>query len=196
MGSGQSRLAFVCLARRIDSDCPGTELAHASRGGDGGYAIQLGVGATNCGTYLSERESQQAGGRDGADSIAGHHAHDLALLGVEVGHQVRRSGETVRQLQSVERVGARRGALSRDVELDSQPRAEASEVPAFAVPSATVIDREPEGAEQVVFVGDAPRRHDDCRDRIVHDLFLRAKRDAARLAAAPQLSHQLGAAPV
>jgi hypothetical protein len=59
-----------------------------------------------------------------------------------------------------------------------------------------VLDREPEGTQQVVLVGDTAGRHDDGRDRVVHDLFLRGNRNAAPLAAIPQLSDQLGATAV
>ncbi len=64
--------------------------------------------------------------------------------------------------------------LGGGVELDAPPRAKAGEVPAFPIPAAAVIDREPESTEQVLFVGDSPRSHDDSRDRVVDDLLLGA----------------------
>jgi hypothetical protein len=69
-------------------------------------------------------------------------------------------------------------------------------VPSFAVSPATVIDGEPERAQQVVFVGDTSRRHDDGRDRVVHDLLLCSDRYTAALAAASQFSDQFAAAAV
>ena len=60
----------------------------------------------------------------------------------------------------------------------------------FAVAPAAVIDGEPERAQEVVFVGDSPRRHHDGRDRVVDDFLLCAWGDAARLVAAPELSDQ------
>jgi hypothetical protein len=171
-------------------------MAHASRGRDDDNPIQLDVGATSCGPRVSEREPQVAGSQHGTHPVARHHSNDLALTRVEVGHQVRSPGKAVPQLQSVERVPSSRGVLNSHVELRSHARAQAREVPPFAVPGATVVDREPEGTQQVVLVGDTARRHDDGRDRVVHDLFLRGNRNAAPVAATPQLSDQLGAAPV
>jgi hypothetical protein len=69
-------------------------------------------------------------------------------------------------------------------------------MPSFAVPSTAVSGREPERAEQVSFVGDTPWRHDNCRDRVVDDFLLCAERNTAALAAATQLSNQLGTALV
>jgi hypothetical protein len=43
-------------------------------------------------------------------------------------------------------------------------------VPAFPILAATVIGRQPESSDQVAFVGDAPRSHDDRRNRVVDDL--------------------------
>ena len=196
MGSGQSSLVLTCCAGRVSGDRSGTELAHAPGGGDGGDAIELEVGAASRRTHVSQWESQQARGGDGADPVARHHRDDLALARVEVGHQVGGAGEPVAQLQRIQGVGSVGCLLSRQVELDALPRAKAGEVASFPIPSAAVVDREPERAHQVVFVGDAPRSHHNSGDRIVHDLLLRAGWDPACLAAASQLSDQPSATPV
>ncbi len=56
MGSCQSRIVFICLARRIGGDHSFAELAHAARRRDGRDSIQLGVGATGRRAHFSERE--------------------------------------------------------------------------------------------------------------------------------------------
>ena len=196
MSSREARLMLVCRSRRVGGNRSGAELTHAPCGGDGGDAIELEVGAASRRTHLSQREPQQARGRDGADPVARHHRDDLTLARVEVGHQVGGTGEPVAQLKRIEGVGSVGRLLSRQVELDALPRAKAGEVPAFAVAAAAVVDREPERAHQVVFVGDTARSHHDSGDRIVDDLLLRAGGDATCLAAAAQLSDQPSATPV
>jgi hypothetical protein len=193
MGLRKPCVVVACLAGSLGSNRPVAELAHTTRRCDSCDSIQLGVRAANGRAHLAKRESQVASGRYRTYSIARHHSNDLALSRIEIGHQVGSSRKAILQLQSVERVGASRNVLNSRVELDPHARSETREVPPFAMATATMIDREPEGAKQVLFIGDAAWRHDDSRDRVVHDLFLSARRDAASLAAAPQLSDQLGA---
>jgi len=95
MSSGQSRRMLVCRSRRVGGNRAGTELAHPPCRGDRGDAIELEVGAASRRTYLSQRESQQARHRDGADPVAGHHGDDLTLARVEIGHQVGSARESV-----------------------------------------------------------------------------------------------------
>ncbi|HTA16048.1 MAG TPA: hypothetical protein VK781_14425 [Solirubrobacteraceae bacterium] len=115
---------------------------------------------------------------------------------VKVSHQVSGPRETVPQLQTVKGIGVARDVLRRDVEIDPRSRAKAREVPTFAISPAPMVDRQPESTKQMVFIDDITRRHDDCRDRVVHDLFLRNIGDATPLTATTQLPDQLGPAPV
>jgi len=66
-------------------------------------------------------------------------------------------------------------------------------VPPFAASAAAVIDSQPERSEEVMFIHDPTRRHDDGRDSVVHDLLLRHQRYAAGLATPSQLPDQLSA---
>jgi hypothetical protein len=193
------RQAHVSLAPRtrgVSDDCSGPELTHSPSGSDDGDAIELGVGTASGGTHLANGKAQQAGGGHGTDAAACHDRDDLSLARVQVGHQVGGASESVPQLQGIEGVVRHRCPLGGKVEPDAPARAQASQVPAFTVPAATVIDGEPERAHQMVFVGYAPRGHDHSGDGVVHDFFLRADGDAATLAAASQLSNQRVATPV
>jgi hypothetical protein len=95
MGSRQSRVALACSARGIGGDGFGPELAHPPGRVNSGNAIQLGIGASGRRTYFPKRKTQQAGSRHGTNSAARHDRHDLALLRVQVGHQVGGTGEPV-----------------------------------------------------------------------------------------------------
>jgi len=84
----------------------------------------------------------------------------------------------------------------RGIKLHPDPRAEARELPPFAIAPTAMVNREPECPEKVVFVRDSTRRHHDGRDRVVDDFLLRDDRNAAALAATSQLADQLRAAPM
>jgi hypothetical protein len=146
--------------------------------------------------HRAERETQKASGLQGTHPVALHHSKDLALTRVQLGHQVRGTGHTILQLERLERSTRRCCPLHGSLEVDSLTRAQAREVPAFAVVFTTVIDREPERTQQVVFIRDTAPRHDDGRDRVVHDLHLRGRGNAPRLAATMQLPNQLRSTPL
>jgi hypothetical protein len=197
MGSCQPRLTLIGLTGGIRGNHSSPELAHAARCRDGREPIQLRISATSGRPHLPERQAQKTRSRNRTNPVGRHHRQDPALTRVEIGHQVGSPREPVPQLQPIERVGAaRRGPFGRNVELDAHAGAEAREVPAFPKPPATMIDRQPKSPDKMVFVSDAARGHDDRRDRVVHDFFLRVSRHASTLAPAPQLADQLSTTPV
>jgi hypothetical protein len=188
MGSRTPRVVIACLVSSMGDDRLGTVVAHPALRRDFRDLLELGFGAASCRACLTVGDTQMAGGTQRPDTVDGHHSEDLALTRVELGHEVRGTGHAIRQLDRLER--PTNGSHSRhgSVELDPLPRAEASEVPAFVVLFATVIDRAPESANQMLFVFDNARGfHHDGRDRVVHDVLLRGDRDASRLAAPAEL---------
>ena len=95
MGSRESHVPLACAALGVGGDGSGPELAHPPGRVDSGNAIQLGIGASGCRTYFPKRQAQQAGSRHGTNTAARHDGHDLALLRVQVGHQIGGPGEPV-----------------------------------------------------------------------------------------------------
>jgi hypothetical protein len=177
MGSRLPRVVVARLACSPGGNRVVAVIAHAACRRDHRDPVQLRVRATSRRAHLTERETQMPGGRHGAHPVDSHHSHDLALTRIEISHQISSPGKAIAELQLVEWVGnIGCGVLNRCVELDPLARAQPREVPAFAVPAATMIDRKPERTQQVMLIGDTARRHHDRRDRVVNDLLLRRQR--------------------
>jgi hypothetical protein len=193
MRSRAPRVVVAGLAGSLRGDCRVAVVAHPALRGDRRDSLELRVGAADGGADLAEREAQVTGGRHSSHPVDGSHGNDLALTRIEVGHQVSRAGHAIRQLGRLERSTKRGRTRHGSIEIDPLTRAQAREMPALTVPAATVIDRKPKGAQEVLLVRSTVRRHHDGRDRVVHDLLLRASRNAAGLAAPAQLPDQLSA---